>query len=79
MLSKNLLRSSFVLLSVACLFVATNAKAGLGQTSTATLTGIVQDSTGAVLPNVTVSVRNTDQNTTQLRGQMKPVPMCCRY
>ena|SRR3989442_11302330 len=44
---------------------AANADAGLGQISTATLTGIVQDSTGAVLPNVTVSVRNTDRNTTQ--------------
>src|SRR5205807_493302 len=44
---------------------AANADAGFGQISTATLTGIVQDSTGAVLPNVTVSVRNTDWNTTQ--------------
>src|SRR5206468_5074590 len=33
--------------------------------STATLTGIAQDSTGAVLPNVTDSATNTERNTTQ--------------
>ncbi len=65
MFSTNSLRSLLALLSVVCFFVAANANAGLGQTSTATLTGIVQDSTGAVLPNVTVSVTDTDRNTTQ--------------
>ncbi len=63
MFSTNSVRSLFALLSVVCFLVA--ADTGLGQASTATLTGIVQDSSGAVLPNVTVSVRNTDQNTTQ--------------
>ena len=58
-------RSLFALLSVACLLITGNAQAGLGQTSTATLTGIVHDSTGAVLPNVTVSVTNTDRNISQ--------------
>jgi hypothetical protein len=65
MRSKNSLRSLVALLSVACLLVAFNAVAGLSQTSTATLTGIVHDSSGAVLPNVTVSVTNADRNTGQ--------------
>src|SRR5438552_4010496 len=57
-------RFLFALLSVACLLI-TGVRAGFCQTSTATLTGIVQDSTGAVLPNVTVSVTNTDRNLIQ--------------
>jgi len=65
MFSTKSLRSLLAPLSAVCFLVAANINAGLGQTSTATLTGIVEDSTGAVLPNVTVSVRNTDQNTTQ--------------
>jgi hypothetical protein len=57
------LRSLFVLLLCAvCLSLGGNAQVGFGQTSTATLTGIVQDPTGAVLPNVTISVTNTDRN-----------------
>lgn len=63
---KNSGRSLFALLSAACLLVAANAIDGLGQASAATIAGIVQDSTGAVLPNVTVSVTNTDRNTSQL-------------
>jgi len=35
------------------------------QVSTATLTGIVRDSTGAVVPGVTITVTNTDRNTAQ--------------
>src|SRR5437667_1744188 len=65
MFSTNSDRSLLALVSVICFLVAANAEAGFGQIPTATLTGIVQDSTGAVLPNVTVSVRNTDRNTTQ--------------
>src|SRR6266571_3575173 len=57
--------SVYALLSVACLLITGNAQAGLGQTSTATLTGIVHDSTRAVLPNVTVSVTNTDRKISQ--------------
>ena len=57
------LRFPFALLCVACLLIAGNAREGFGQTSTATLTGFVQDPTGAVLPNVTISVRNTERNT----------------
>src|SRR5215468_5411909 len=30
-----------------------------GQTTTATLSGVIQDSTGGVLPNVRISARNT--------------------
>jgi hypothetical protein len=56
-------RSLFPLLCVACLSIDSIAAAGLSQTSTATLTGIVQDPTGAILPNVTISVTNTDWNT----------------
>jgi len=65
MSSKNSLRSSFALLCVACLVAATNPDVALSQTSIATLTGIVQDSTGGVVPEVTVSITNTDRNTTQ--------------
>src|SRR5437867_1864842 len=65
MFSIHSVRSLLALLSVVWFLVAANADAGLGQISTATLNGIVQDSTGAVLPNVTVAVRNTDRNTTQ--------------
>src|SRR5262245_25287624 len=35
----------------------------LSQVSTATLTGIVRDTTGAVIPGVTITVTNTDRNT----------------
>src|SRR6266850_3521914 len=60
---KHSVRFPVALLCVVCLLIAGNARDGVGQTSTATLTGIVQDPTGAVLPNVTISVRNTDRNT----------------
>src|SRR5690349_11760872 len=51
------------LLWVVCLSITSNATVGSGQTSTATLTGIVQDATGAVVPNVSIAVKNTDWNT----------------
>ena len=56
-------RSLFTLLAVACLLVPVHAHCSFGQTSTATLTGTVQDSTGAILPDVTVSVTSTERNT----------------
>src|SRR2546428_13643780 len=59
---KHSLRCLPGLLCVACLLIVGNARDGLGQVSTGTLTGIVQDPTGAVLPNVTIAVRNTDRN-----------------
>jgi hypothetical protein len=62
MFSKNS-RFVFAVAFVVCPLLATNT--GLGQTSAAVLTGIVEDSTGAVLPNVTVSIRDADRNTTQ--------------
>src|SRR5690242_13169292 len=65
MFSTNSLRSLFALLCTVCFLTAATVDTGWGQTSAATLTGIVQDSTGAVLPNVTVSATNTDRNTTQ--------------
>jgi Carboxypeptidase regulatory-like domain/TonB dependent receptor len=57
------LRSLFSLLCVLCLSITSNATTGFAQTSAATLTGIVLDPTGAVLPNVSISVTNTDWNT----------------
>jgi len=54
------------LLCVACLLIVGNAGEGFSQVSTGTLTGIVQDPTGAVLPNVTITVRNTDRNVRNL-------------
>ena len=58
----NFLRSLFALLTVVCLPVVLDIPAGFGQTSSATLTGIVRDSTGAVLPNVIVSATDVDRN-----------------
>ena len=55
-------RSLFTLLAVACLLVPVHAHCSFGQTSTATLIGTVQDSTGAILPDVTVSVTSTERN-----------------
>ena len=66
MFSAHSLRSFFRLVSVVCFLLVASGNTGLGQTSTATLIGIVQDSTGAVLPNVTVSVTNRERNATQL-------------
>ena len=59
---RNLLRCFFLSLAL-CLSLQT--RVSFGQTATATLTGIVSDSTGALLPNVLVSVRNTAQNNIQ--------------
>src|SRR5437867_3942394 len=59
---RNLLRCFFLSLAF-CLSL--HARISFGQTATATLTGIVSDSTGALLPNVLVSVRNTAQNNIQ--------------
>src|SRR5262245_43625885 len=61
--STNFLRS-FAALSFAFCFLL-ESHAGFSQTSTATLTGIASDSTGALLANVIVSVRNVARNTTQ--------------
>jgi hypothetical protein len=63
---KKSLRSFLALSSVACLLVAGSGEVSVGQTSTATMTGIVLDQTGAVLPNVTVTITNTDRNTRQI-------------
>ena len=50
-------------LSFGCLFlVCINA---FSQVSTATLTGIIYDQTGGVLPNVTVTITDTERNTSQ--------------
>src|SRR6266850_1504712 len=57
------LRYTFSLLLLISLFIVGGALAGFGQTSTATLSGTVQDVTGAVLPNVNISVTNTARNT----------------
>lgn len=62
----NFLRSSFALWTLLCFAIFLDAPAGFGQTSTATLTGIVRDSSGAALPNVTVSVTDVDRNTKNL-------------
>jgi hypothetical protein len=63
---RNPLRSFLALSSVACVFILGNGEVSVGQTSTATLTGVIYDQTGAVLPNVTVTATNTDRNTTQI-------------
>src|SRR5262245_17273580 len=42
------------------------ASVAFSQTSTATLTGTVRDSTGAILPSVAVTVTNTDRNVSQM-------------
>src|SRR5215510_7053040 len=63
MFSTNSLRFSFTLLSAVCFLIGASVN-GRAQTSASTITGMVWDSTGAVLPNVTVCVTNTDRNTT---------------
>jgi hypothetical protein len=57
------IRSLLTLFSIGYLLVAGSVTIGFTQTASATLTGIVEDFTGAVLPNVIVSVTNTDRNT----------------
>ena len=59
------IRSRFALIGIFCLLLSASAEIGFSQTSTATLTGIVQDSTGAIVPNVAVTATNTDRNTIQ--------------
>src|SRR5262249_60844713 len=59
----NSVRSFLAVLSVSCLLLVPNGS--FSQTSTGTLAGMVQDSTGALLPNVTLSIKNTDRNTIQ--------------
>jgi hypothetical protein len=54
-------RSLFALLSV--VFLLTGARVAFAQTSNASLTGTVQDATGAVLPNVIVTLTDVDRNT----------------
>jgi hypothetical protein len=50
------------LLAILCLAVSTNA---LAQGATGTISGSVKDETGAVLPGVTVQVRNMDTSLTR--------------
>lgn len=50
-----------VMLSTALLAGVT----ALGQTTTATLSGVVQDSSGSVLPSVRISARNTGTRATR--------------
>ena len=59
------IRSRFALIGIFCLLLSASAEIGFSQTSTATLTGIIQDSTGAIVPNVAVTATNTDRNTIQ--------------
>src|SRR5262245_50782460 len=58
------MRSSFraIALVLGLLLAALPA---LAQTSTATLTGTVRDSTGAILPAVTVTATNSEKNASQ--------------
>ena len=47
----------FVLFSAACLLLISRRESGIAQTSTATLTGTIEDQNGAILPNVAVTVK----------------------
>src|SRR5918994_262511 len=59
-------RSYRSLAAAALLVAALGAPPALAQTSgTANIEGIVSDATGAVLPGVTVTVRNMDTNATR--------------
>jgi hypothetical protein len=55
-------RCLFVPFSAVCLVVVSGVGTGFGQTSTATLTGIIEDQNGAVLPNVAVTAIDMDRN-----------------
>src|SRR5690242_12788455 len=57
------LRSVFALFSAACLLLMGTSEPGFAQAASATLTGTVEDQTGAILPNVAIAVMNTDRNT----------------
>jgi hypothetical protein len=59
---KNSLRYLYALGSL--IFLG-NTGAALGQVSMATVTGIVKDQSGAVLPNVTMTITDVDRNTSQ--------------
>jgi hypothetical protein len=59
---KTSLRTFLALSFLASILIVANVRSGFGQTSTATVTGIIKDQTDAVLPNVTVTITNTDQN-----------------
>src|SRR6266480_4538458 len=50
---------------IAFLFIGDTVPFVFAQASTATLNGLVQDQTGAVLPNVTITATSTKQNTSQ--------------
>ncbi len=56
----NKLSSGALLLSVACLFFAVPPSLKAQTNATGALSGIVTDSSGAVVPNVTVTVTSTD-------------------
>jgi trimeric autotransporter adhesin len=57
-------RQWFVLVATLTL-VLLSGKALFGQTSTAVLTGTIRDSSGAILPGVTVTSTSTARNTSQ--------------
>ncbi len=57
--ARSAFKASLLFLAVLCLlhpFIA------FGQNSTGEIDGVVRDSSGAVIPNATVTVKNTDQN-----------------
>jgi hypothetical protein len=51
--------------ALVCLAVLSNVATAAAQTSSATLTGTIRDSSGALLPGVTITVTNTARNTSQ--------------
>src|SRR5437867_2435056 len=63
---RNSLPTLLVPTAITCLLTASNPEPVLGQAATATLTGTIEDQSGALLPNVTVTVTNTDWNTSQI-------------
>jgi hypothetical protein len=58
----NSVRFMLVTFSAVCLIVVSCVGTGFGQTSTATLTGIIEDQNGAVLRNVVVTAIETNRN-----------------
>jgi hypothetical protein len=59
------IRSRCAVLIVSILLSPASVRFGFCQTPTATLTGVIEDSTGAIVPNVSVMATNTDRNTAQ--------------
>ena len=55
----------YLLRTLTLLLFGISATMALGQGTSASLTGQVTDSTGAVVPNATVSAKNTDTNLVQ--------------